>query len=124
MSHEIRWLKPERVLYVDFFGHQTAESIRACLDDQAAAMDTVSRPVIVLINWQRVTGTDRNALLSQKGHRAYSHPMAARGVVVGFNPQEAFENEVTAVNTRHQKHTQYFRTMEEAMHHLEPMLAD
>ncbi len=121
-THDIHWLKPERVLYVNYKGHQTSSTIQACLDDMALQLDTVSRPIVVLINWLEVTETDYGALFKQRGHRAYSHPMAARGVLVGFDPQEAFENEVTAVNTRRAKNTQYFRTMEEAMDYLEPMI--
>jgi hypothetical protein len=121
-THDIYWLKAERVLYVNYKGHQTSETIEACLDDMAAEFDTVTHPVVVLINWLEVTETDTGALFKQRGHRAYSHPMAARGVLVGLDPQEAFENEVTAVKTRHSKNTQYFHTMAEAMDYLQPML--
>ena len=122
MAHEIRWLKPERVLYVSYQGHQTPDTLKACLDDMAAALDTVSYPAVVLINWAEVTESDKDVLRSQPGHRAYSHPMAARGVLVGFNPLEVMMNETTAVNTRGSKNTQYFQTMDEAMEYLQPML--
>lgn len=121
-THDIHWLKIGRVLYVNYKGHQTSETIRACLDDMAEQLDQVNHPVVVLINWLEVTQTDARALFNQRGHRAYSHPMAARGVLVGFDRQEAFENEVTAVNTRRSKNTQYFHTTEEAMEYIRPML--
>ncbi|HEX2619844.1 MAG TPA: hypothetical protein VHL11_06850, partial [Phototrophicaceae bacterium] len=79
-------------------------------------------PIFILINWQEVTSSERNVLKSQRGHRAYSHPMAARGILVGFSPVEVFENEVTAFTTRHSKNTQYFPTMEEARAHLKHMI--
>lgn len=123
MAHDIYWLKPERVLYVSYQGYQTVETITACLDDMAAQFDTVDRPVVVLINWKEVMDTEHGALLKVQGHRAYSHPMAARGVLVGFPRQERFENEVTAVRTRGDKNTQYFDTMDEAMDYLKDMLA-
>ena len=122
MAHDIRWLKQDRVLYVSYQGHQTPETLKACLNDMAAALDTVSHPVVVLINWAEVTQGDKDVLRSQPGHRAYSHPMAARGVLVGFNPLEVMMNETTAVSTRGSKNTQYFQTMDEAMEYLQPML--
>jgi hypothetical protein len=122
MAHDIYWMKPERVLYVNYKGYQTVDTIRACLDDMAAEFDKVDHPVIVLINWLEVTEMERGALLKVTGHRAYSHPMAARGVLVGFDPAEAFQNEVTAVNTRGDKNTQYYATMEEAMAYLKNMM--
>ncbi len=122
MAHEIRWLKPDRVLYVSYQEHQTPETLKACLDDMASALDTVDHPIVVLINWSEVTKADKDVLRSQPGHRAYSHPMAARGVLVGFNPLEVMLNETTAVNTRGSKNTQYFQTMDEAMEYLQPML--
>jgi hypothetical protein len=121
-NHDIHWLKAGRVLYVNYKGHQTSDTIGVCLDDMAAQLDQVDRPVVVLINWLEVTESDTGALLKQRGHRAYSHPMAARGVLVGFDPQEAFENEVTALKTRQGKNTQYFRTIEEAMDYIRPMM--
>ena len=124
MAHDIVWLKPERVLSVNYKGHQTAETIRACLDDIVVELDSVKEPVIVLINWLEVTGTDLKALFSQQGHRAYSHPMAARGVLVGMPSQSKFENEVSAVKTRKAKNTQYYDTMAEAMDYLKYMLED
>jgi len=122
MAHEIRWLKQDRVLYVSYQGHQTPETLKACLADMASALDTVKHPVVVLINWAEVTEGDKDVLRSQPGHPAYSHPMAARGVLVGFNPLEVMMNETTAVNTRGSKNTQYFKTMDEAMEYLQPML--
>ena len=124
MAHDIEWLKPERVLYVNYKGYQTVETIKACLDDMATELDKAQEPVIVLINWLEVTGTDLKALFSQQGHRAYSHPMAARGVLVGMPSQSKFENEVTAVKTRNAKNTQYYDTIDEAMDYLKDMLAD
>lgn len=123
MAHDIYWLKPDALLYVNYKGYQTIETLTACLDEMAAQFDTVKHPVVVLINWNEVTGTDFGALLKVNGHRAYSHPMAARGVLVGFPKQERFENEVTAVRTRGDKNTQYFDTMPEAMDYLKDMLA-
>lgn len=122
MTHEIRWLKPERVLYISYQDYQTPDTLKACLDDMANALDNVLHPVIVLINWVEVTGSDKDVLRSQPGHRAYSHPMAARGVLVGFNPLEVMMNETTAVNTRGSKNTQYFQSMTEALDYLQPML--
>ena len=124
MAHEIYWLKPERVLYVSYQGHQTSDTLKACLDDMADQLDTVTYPVIVLINWLEVIQADSGVLKSNAGHRAYSHPMAARGVLVGFDRQEAFENEVTAVKTRGGKNTQYYKTLQEALDHLRLVLAD
>lgn len=122
MTHEIRWLKPDRVLYVSYQGHQTAETLKTCLDDMAAALDTVKQPVVILINWTEVSKSDKDVLRSQAGHRAYSHPMAARGVLVGLNPLEVMMNETTSVNTRGTKNTQYFQNMDDAMEYLQPML--
>ena len=122
MAHDIHWLKPDRVLYVSYQGYQTPETLKACLDDMAAALDTVIFPVMVLISWIEVTKSDKDVLRSQHGHRAYSHPMAARGVLVGFNPLEVMMNETTAVATRGSKNTQYFQTMEQAMEYLQPMM--
>lgn len=122
MAHDIYWLNPGRVLYVNYQGHQTPETLKACLDEMAAYLDTVNTPIFLLINWLEVTGADKGVLKSQRGHRAYSHPMAARGVLVGFDAAEAFENEVTSYSTRQSKNTQYFATMEEAKAHLKDML--
>jgi hypothetical protein len=123
MAHEIYWMKPGAVLYVNYKGEQTVETIIACLDDMAAQLDTVDHPVVVLINWNEVTDTEPGALLKVQGHRAYSHPMAARGVLVGFPKQARFENEVTAVRTRGDKNTRYFDSMDEALDYLREMLA-
>src|SRR4051812_16672521 len=114
MAHHIYWLKPQRILYVSYQGHQTKETLKACLDEMADQLDTVSYPVVVLINWLEVTHAETGVLKSNLGHRAYSHPMAARGVLVGFGRQETFENEVTAVKTRGAKNTQYFDTLQDA----------
>jgi hypothetical protein len=122
MAHDIYWLEPDRVLYVNYKGYQTPETLKACLDDMVAYLDSVAEPIVILINWLEVTGQQKGTLKSQSGHRAYSHPMAARGVLVGFDPQEAFENEVTSVNTRQSKNTQYYKTIEEAMEYIKPML--
>jgi len=123
MAHDIYWMKPAAVLYVNYKGEQDAETITATLDSMAEQLDTVKHPVMVLINWKEVTRTESGALLDVKGHRAYSHPMAARGVLVGFPRQERFENEVTVVRTRGDKNTRYFDTMDEAMDYLKEMLA-
>lgn len=124
MGHEVTWLKPERVLFANYIGYQTVETITACLDEMVGALDTVSRPVMVLINWKEVTGMDMKALMQVRGHRAYSHPMAARGVLVGMPRQAQFENEVTAVSTRDITNTQYYNTMEDALDYLKNFLAD
>lgn len=122
MAHDIYWLKPERVLFVNYTGYQTPDTLKTCLDDMALHLDEVNHPVVILINWLEVTDAETGVLKSNTGHRAYSHPMAARGVLVGFNPLEAFENEVTAVSTRQTKNTQYFKTMAAAMEYLKPMM--
>lgn len=124
MAHEVSWMKPKRVLYANYKGHQTTETITACLDEMVKELDTVEEPVFVLINWLEVTETDPKALFSVRGHRAYSHPMAARGVLVGMPGQAKFENEVTAVRTRDSKNTQYYDTLEEALHYLRHFLSD
>lgn len=122
MAHEIYWLKPKHVLYVSYQGHQSPDTLKACLDDMATHLDTLTHPAAVLINWLEVTGSDSGVLKSHRGHRAYGHPMAARGVLVGFNPLEAMLNESTSVNTRGDKNTAYFSTMDAALDYLKPML--
>ena len=122
MAHEVSWMKPNRILYANYMGHQTVETITACLDDMVTALDTVDEHVFVLINWLEVTSMESNALLKVTGHRAYSHPMAARGVLVGFDPLAGFQNEVTASNTRGTSNTIYFKTMDEAIAYLENIL--
>jgi hypothetical protein len=122
MTHEIHWIKEGRVLYVAYQGHQSPDTLRSCLDDMALYLDMVKAPIVMIISWIEVTSSDRDVLRSQAGHRTYSHPMAARGVLVGFNPLEVMMNETTAMNTRGSKNTQYFPSMEEAMEYLEPML--
>lgn len=122
MAHEIEWMRPDRLLYVRYKGQQTVETIRACLDDMAAEFDKVDHGVIVLISWLEVEKTEPKALLSLRGHRAFSHPMAARGVLVGMPPSERFENEVASVKTREAKNTQYYNTMEEALDYLQHFL--
>ncbi|MDQ7027185.1 MAG: hypothetical protein Q9P44_16695 [Anaerolineae bacterium] len=124
MAHEVSWMKANRVLYANYKGHQTTETITACLDDMVRELDTVEEPVIVLINWLEVTETDPKALFNVQGHRAYSHPMAARGVLVGMPGQAKFENEVTSIRTRESKNTQYYDTLEEALHYLRYFLSD
>lgn len=124
MTHNIKWLKEDRVLYVNYKGHQTVETLRACMDDMATTLDNAAYPVMVLINWLEVTHMDSKALLSVRGHRAFSHPMAARGILVGMDSITQMENEVSSVGTRQSKNTQYYNTMEEAMACLENMLAD
>lgn len=124
MTHEIKWMKADSVLYANYIGHQTTETITACLDDMANELDKASHPVMVLINWLEVTETEPKALFNVKGHRAYSHPMAARGVLVGMPGQSRFENEVTATRTRESKNTQYYNTMEEALTYLQNFLSD
>lgn len=124
MAHEIYWMKVDKVLYVSYQGHQTTETITACLDDMVVEMDKVTEPIMVLINWTEVTESDPKALFNVRGHRAYSHPMAARGVLVGMPGQAQFENEVTAVQTRESKNTQYYKTMDEAREYLKNFLGD
>jgi hypothetical protein len=124
MAHNVHWLKENRVLYVNYKDHQTVETLTACLDEMATHLDQAGRPVIVLINWQEVTGMDFKALLTVRGHRAFSHPMAARGILVGMDGRTQMENEISSVSTRQSKNTQYFTNMDEAMSYLENMLAD
>ena len=122
MAHEVKWLKPDRLLYVSYQGHQTPETLKACLDDMATQLDTVKFPVMILINWLEVTEAEPRVLQSQPGHRAYSHPMAARGVLVGFDIVERFSNTAAVSKTRGYSNTQYFNTMEQAMAYLQPIL--
>lgn len=122
MAHEIYWMRPNRILYVSYQGHQTPQTLRLCLDDMAAHLDTVTESVIILINWLEVTQADPGVLRSNHGHRVYGHPMAGRGILVGFDRQEAFENEVTSVKTRGDKNTQYYNTMEDALRFLKFLL--
>lgn len=124
MTHEIKWLKEDRLLYANYIGHQTVETITACLDDMASEFDKVDHPIFVLINWQEVTSMEPKALLEVSGHRAYSHPMAARGVLVGFDPLAAFQNQVTSTQTRGDANTIYFKTMDEALAYLDDFLKD
>jgi hypothetical protein len=107
MQNEVYWLKPGRVLYVRYTGDQTAETLQACMDAQAAELDKLSVPAIVLVNWLEVTGVEPGALKSTRGHRGYSHPMAARGVLVGMDRSTAFQNEISAFTTRQSQHTKY-----------------
>jgi hypothetical protein len=109
-------------LYVSYQGHQTPETLKACLDDMAAQLDTVTFPVMILINWLEVTESEPKVLQSQHGHRAYSHPMAARGILVGFSSVEKYFNQTTAASTRGYSNTQYFDTIEQAMDYLQPVL--
>ena len=124
MAHEIYWMKPNQVLYVGYQEYQTTETITACLDDMASELDAVENPVMVLINWTEVTGQDPKALFNVQGHRAYSHPMAVRGILVGMPKQAQFENEVSAVKTRKSKNTQYYDTMEQAQEYLKAIFDD
>ena len=124
MAHEIYWMKENKLLYANYSGDQTVETITACLDEMAAEFDKADRPVFVLINWNEVTSMEPKALLEISGHRAYSHPMAARGVLVGFDPLAAFQNQVTATQTRGDANTVYFKTMDEALEYLKDFLKD
>lgn len=124
MAHEMYWMKADKVLYVNYQGHQTTETITACLDDMVIEMDKVTEPIMVLINWTEVTESEPKALFNVRGHRAYNHPMAARGILVGMPGQAQFENEVTAVRTRESKNTQYYKTMDEALDYLKNFLGD
>ena len=121
-TYEVYWLEPDRVLFVNYKGFQTAETVHACMDLQAEELDRVTTPVIVLVNWEEVTGVEPDAIKSTQGHRGYSHPMATRGVLVGFDQQQAFENTVSAFSTRQSQHTIYFKTLAEAMDYLKGML--
>jgi hypothetical protein len=123
MAHDIYWLKPGAVLYINYRRDQDVATISDCLDDVAEQLDSVDYPVVVLINWLDVTDVQPGALLDAGGHRAYRHPMAARLVLVGFPRQARFENEVAVVRTRGEKNTRYFDTMEPAMDYLKDMLA-
>src|SRR5438128_616032 len=100
MSHEIHWMKPGRVLYINYIGHQTPETLKACLDDMADELDKVTFPVMMVINWKEVTSAEPNVLQSQLGHRSYNHPMAARAILVGFDIVEKYQNETAAATTR------------------------
>lgn len=124
MTHQVYWMKKDRVLYANYMGHQTVETITACLDDMVTEFDTVQHPVFVLINWTEVTSMEPKALLEVTGHRAYSHPMAARGVLVGFDPLAGFQNQVSSAQTRGTSNTIYFKTMDEALVYLENFLKD
>lgn len=124
MAHEIYWMKPDRVLYVAYKGIQNEATLTACLDEIASALDTVSNPVAVLIDWREVEALALKALLNVNGHRTFSHPMAARGVLVGMDKRTRMENEISSVQTRGGKNTQYYDTMEEAMEYLKNMLED
>ena len=124
MAHKVSWLKENRVLMAQYFGHQDEETLKACMDEMVEFFDTCERPVVVLIDWRDVTDCELKALLNMRGHRVYSHPMAARGVLVGMDIMAQFENEISAVKTRDGKNTQYFDTMDEAMRYLDEMLAE
>ncbi|MBZ0310503.1 MAG: hypothetical protein K8I82_30870 [Anaerolineae bacterium] len=124
MGHEISWMKPGRVLYVNYKGYQTVKTLTACLDDMAAELDKVDHPIALLINWREVEGMELKALLNVRGHRTFSHPMAARGVLVGMDRHIQMENEISSVQTRQTKNTQYYETMEEALEYLKHMLED
>lgn len=124
MAHEVYWMKKDKLLYANYVGHQTVETITACLDDMVAEFDAVQSPVFVLINWTEVTSMEPKALLEVTGHRAYSHPMAARGVLVGFDPVAGFQNQVSSTQTRGTANTIYFKTMDEALVYLENFLDD
>ncbi len=122
MAHDIYWVREGRVLFVNYKEHQTVATVCACLDDMASYLDGVDHPIFLLINWLEVTEVDKDALTANRGHRTYSHPMAARGVLVGFDPLEAFQNEVTSVKTRGNKNTIYFKTVPEALDYLKTVL--
>jgi hypothetical protein len=124
MAHDVYWMKPGRVLYVNYKGYQTEETLVTCLDDMEAELDKVDTPVAVLINWAEVEGMELKALLNVRGHRTFSHPMAARGVLVGMDKRTRMENEISSVQTRQGKNTQYYDTMEEALEYLKDMLED
>ncbi len=124
MAHDISWMKPDRVLYVNYKGYQTEKTLIECLDEMAAELDKVTHPVAILINWQEVEGLELKALLNVRGHRTFSHPMAARGVLVGMDRRTRMENEISSVQTRQSKNTQYYDTMEEALEYLKHMLED
>ena len=124
MTHKVEWLKDKRVLLAEFFGHQNEDTLRACMDEMVAEFDTCDAPVAALIDWRGVTERDVKALLNMRGHRAYSHPIAARSVFVGMDGLAQFENEISAVKTRESKNTQYYDTMEEALAYLGEMFID
>lgn len=122
MAHDVFWLKPERLLFVRYKGHQTVETLTACLDAMAAEFDRVRAPAIVLIDWRPVEKMDFKALITVRGHRAFSHPMAARGVLVGMDVQTRFENEISVTTTRGDKNTHYCDTMVQALETLKDVL--
>lgn len=124
MENEVSWMKPGKVLYVHYRGYQTAETIWACMDRQAEALDTAAQPVVVLVNWLDVTGSEAGAIKGSRGHRGYSHPMVARAVLVGMNQKDAFENELSVHSTRQVQHTRYFDTLEAATDFLRNMLEE
>jgi len=124
MAHQIKWLRPNRVLYVSYQGFQNEETLMACLDEMASYLDKATQPLVLLINWLEVEGMEEKALINVRGHRTFSHPMAARGVLVGMPRLVQMQNEVSSVSTRRSKNTQYYDTMDEAMHYLEDMLKD
>lgn len=124
MAHDVYWMKPGRVLYVNYKGYQTEKTLVECLDDMERELDQVDTPVAILINWTEVEGMDLKALLNVRGHRTFSHPMAARGVLVCMDKRTRMENEISSVQTRQGKNTQYYETMEEALEYLKHMLED
>jgi hypothetical protein len=124
MSHEVYWLKPGRVLYAGFKGDQTGETFAACMDSQLVELDQVDYPVVVVADWSQVTSIAKNAIISQRGHRAYGHPLVARVVIVGIGKHEALQNEIANTGARGQSHARYFETMEETLDYLKDMLED
>jgi len=124
MAHEVYWLKPGSVLYAGFYGHQTSETFAAGMDAQLVELDQVDHPVVVVADWSEATAVEKNAITSQKGHRAYGHPMVARVVIVGIGQHEAFQNEINNTRARGQSHARYFDTLDEAKAYLKQMLED
>jgi hypothetical protein len=116
MAHNIVWLKPDRLLYIDYLGHQTAATLHACLDEIAEVLDQSANPVIMIINWGNVTEADPKILINARGHRAYDHPKAARALLLGMDSNEKFQNEVSAHSSRDTgSHTRYTNSIDEAM---------
>jgi hypothetical protein len=124
MAHTIFWLKFPMLLYVSYEGHQTLDTVVGCLDGMAEELDKATQPAMILIDWRKVSETEPHVLLKAKGHRAFSHPMAARGVLVGMDKQTRFENEISAVQTRDSKNTQYYDTIAEALDYLQYFAED
>lgn len=124
MNHTIEWLRERRVLLVDCFGHQTADTLLACLNDQLPYLDSVDHPIMLIVDWSKVEETDLHILTKSAGHPAYSHPMVARAINVGMNRIDAFQNEIAAAKSKEISHTKYVHTMDDALEFVRSYLDD